>query len=122
LPTAIPTDVELYPSFQNHFGILAIRLDTVADCEDSSCLGLGIVSAPEPAYWPPLDADDATIVELGNGLQGYAYETDTISALHWVQDGTQYAVSYNEEMFSLEDTIAMANSMISEPPITEVPQ
>lgn len=118
LPNSVPSDVELYPSATQHFGILVLRLVTAPDCEDVSCLGLNIAVTAEPPYWPPPGDDTLTPVGLGNDIQGYSSEGGGFGAVQWVQDGSLYALSYKMDMFSLEDAIAMATSMVSEPPVT----
>ena len=69
LPASVPTDVALYPSVIQNFGMLILRLDTTPDCEASACLGMGIAIAAAPPYWPPED-EELTAVDLGQRHSG----------------------------------------------------
>ncbi|MBE9098339.1 hypothetical protein IQ267_02515 [filamentous cyanobacterium LEGE 07170] len=124
LPAAVPADVEFSPMFDNNSGAPVVRLRAVTDSEGTTTFGVIIMSAPEPTDWPPQNPNDhgLTVVELDEGLQGYAYGDNTIAGLQWVQDGRLYMLNINEQLLSLDDAIAMANSMIGESPITTSPQ
>ena len=120
LPASVPTDVALYPSVIQNFGMLILRLDTTPDCEASACLGMGIAIAAAPPYWPPED-EELTAVDLGNDIQGYANVSDGFGSIQWIQDRTIYALSYQVNVFSSVEAIAMATSMVNDPPIPHVP-
>ncbi|MEL6901089.1 MAG: hypothetical protein AAFP07_09080 [Cyanobacteria bacterium J06606_4] len=122
LPTAVPTDDALYPSYMQHFGIVIVRLDTTSDCDDSSCLGLNIAAVAAPADWPPPPPGEVALteVDLGDCIRGYSYEEGEFGAVQWIQEGSLYALSYRQDLFSADDAIAMATSMVSGPPVTNV--
>ncbi|MEO0457237.1 MAG: hypothetical protein AAF152_11755 [Cyanobacteria bacterium P01_A01_bin.114] len=75
------------------------------------------MATAEPPYWPPPGDGTLTPVDLGGGIQGYASEGGGFGAVQWVQDSSLYALSYKTDLFSFEDAIAMATSMVSEPPV-----
>ena len=122
LPAAVPSDVELHPTAFEHYGMVIVRLDTTVECNDASCMGVSIVVAEEPDGWPAMYDEELTPIVLGNDIQGYAVEGEVSSGMMWVQDGSLYAFSYQTALFSSEDALAMANSMVSQPPITNAPQ
>ena len=119
LPSFVPSEVELYPSVMRHFDIAMVRLDTIPECDDSSCIGLHATTV-EPAYWPPLGDDTLTTVSMGDSVQGYSSEGGGFGSVQWTQGGSLYALSYNQELFSFEDAIAMATAMVSEVPVNNL--
>ena len=114
LPTTVPSDVELYPSVMEHFGMVILYLSPEPDCDDSACRVLTIIKTVEPPYWPPENEDPNATVDLGNDVQGYSWGNQGIGSVQWIQDGWLYALGYDEAIFSEAEAIAMATSMASQ--------
>ena len=122
LPTAVPADVALYPSVrQIRADIHILTVGVTPDCTGERCLGFNIVTIPEPGPWPAADnrLTPITPVVLGNGIQGYSAEARGFASVEWMQDGSLYILNYRTTLLSTEDAIAMATSMVTEPPVSE---
>ena len=122
LPSMVPADVELHPlSREVYPGLNILDLGTQPECRAESCLGLKIVTVAEPGPWPaPEDQRLIPLTEVvfANDVQGYFSAADGFGSLEWMQDDSLYILIYSENMFSYENAIAMANSMIDESPIS----
>ena len=122
LPSLVSTDVELHPFARELYpGAHILAMRTQPECRAERCLGLQIVTVAEPGPWPaPEDQrlTPLTGVVLGDGIQGYSSEAGGFGSVEWMQDGALYIMIYSEDIFSFENAIAMANSMIGELPVT----
>lgn len=116
IPTAIPTDIELYPSTP---GGSVIFLNTEPNCEDIECTALVVATEPAaPPLWPFIGVNPFDTIDLADGVRAHFYERDGMASWQWVQDDAFFVLTYSQELFSREEAIAMATSMATEPPFT----
>ena len=122
LPSLVSTDVELHPVARELYpGAHILAMRTQPECRAERCLGLQIVTVAEPGPWPAtenLRQTPLTEVVLGDSTQGYSSEAGGFGSVEWIQDGALYIMIYSEDIFSKENAISMANSMISESPVS----
>lgn len=119
LPASVPTEAELYPFIDPVFvdnGRFGLRVGTEPNCYEGDCFGLIFFVSLPTASWPPT-GDTFTAVDLGNGIQGYRQSSQGQARIEWMQDDQYYMLIHNFDIVSAEDGIAMAQSMVSEPPI-----
>ncbi|MGD1854186.1 MAG: hypothetical protein ACFB2W_08025 [Leptolyngbyaceae cyanobacterium] len=125
LPAVVPTDVELYPVIQQtRPDILVLNVDTTPECAATRCIGFNIITIPKPNAWPAPEnrLTPITPVILGSsGIQAYTSEARGLASVEWMQDGSLYMLIYNTDLLSAEDAISMANSMTTEPPVSQAP-
>ena len=125
LPSLVSTDVELHPVARELYpGAHILAMRTQPECRAERCLGFQIVTVAEPGPWPaPADQrlTPLTGVVLGDGIQAYSSKAGGFGSVEWMQDGALYIMIYSENIFSLEDAIAMATSMVTEPLVSEMP-
>ncbi|MGF1569369.1 MAG: hypothetical protein ACFCVD_15090 [Nodosilinea sp.] len=125
LPTAVPSESELYPFISQATDTeLIVSLGVTPDCAEASCsIGMiGVTNARSaPENWPP-EGQNVTPVELSEGIQGYHFlqgEADTMNQLvMWQQDGLTYAIVTLANDPPQEEFVAIARSMANEPPIS----
>ncbi|MBE9139194.1 hypothetical protein IQ254_18670 [Nodosilinea sp. LEGE 07088] len=124
LPAAVPSDSDLYPFISQASDTeLIVSLGLTPDCADTSCT-IGMIGAtnagPIVENWPP-EGQNVTPVELGEGIQGYHLlqgESDAMNQLvMWQQDGLTYAIVTMASDPPQAEFVAIARSMVSEPPI-----
>ena len=123
LPAVVPTDVELYPFVIETDTVIMLRLDTAPNCTADDCFGIAIATThAENLNWPPT-RDSLISVDLGNGVQGYNYPgtSGVVGSVEWIQDDSFYSLGYKTDLFTAEEALAMATSMVSEPPISRMP-
>ena len=125
LPATLPSDSELYPFISQASDTeVVVSLGLTPDCADPSCaVGLIGVTDVEPTddNWPPT-GENVTPVDLGPGIEGYYLLRGEGEAMNqlvmWQQDGLTYAIATLADSSSQEEFIAIARSMVSEPPIS----
>ena len=125
LPATLPSDSELYPFISQASDTeVVVSLGLTPDCADPSCaVGLIGVTDVEPTddNWPPT-GENVTPVDLGPGIEGYYLLRGEGEAMNqlvmWQQDGLTYAIATLADSSSQEEFIAIARSMVSEPPFS----
>ncbi|MDB9528166.1 hypothetical protein PN498_19395 [Oscillatoria sp. CS-180] len=117
IPTAISSDIELYPSIMPEAGV--VFLNTEPDCEEIACTALVVAAQSEPPpLWPFIGANPMKSVDLADGIKAHFWERGGMASFQWIQDDSLYILSYSQAIFSEEAAIAMATSMANEPPFT----
>ncbi|MEO0542118.1 MAG: hypothetical protein AAFZ80_14810 [Cyanobacteria bacterium P01_A01_bin.105] len=120
LPTSVTAEMALYPYIDpvmTTYGSVFVGLSTEPDCTAGDCVGALILVRLPMDDWPPSD-EEMTTVDLGNGIEGYAALTPEGQQLRWLQDDLLYVLVHQLDVISAANGLAMATSMISEPPIT----
>ena len=122
LPTSVNTEMELYPYIDpvmTTYGSILLGLSTEPGCTEGDCIGAMILVSLPTDDWPPnYEGEDITAVDLGNGIQGYAIPSPEGTQIRWRQDDLQYVLAHPFDVISEADGLAMAQSMVSESPIT----
>ena len=122
LPSSVNATTQLYPyidPMMTTYGSLLLKLSTESGCSEGDCIGaLILVSLPTDNWPPSYEGEDITAVDLGNGIQGYVIPSPEGAQIRWLQDDLRYVLVHQFNVISAADGLAMAKSMISEPPIT----
>ena len=127
LPASLPdSSTELYPYLDSDNHRLSILFGTTPDCATSKhpnqCTigGLGIFLRDFEGWRSK--ADRMTPINIGNGIQGHTFTRgkgrSTNRLITWEQEGVRYVVGAIEALTSQDELLAIAQSMVTEPPIT----
>ena len=120
LPAAVNAQTELYPHINplmTTYGSILLGLSTEPGCTEGDCIGVAILVSLPTYDWPPT-YEGTTAVDLGNDVQGYAIPSAEGTQIRWRQDDLEYVLVHQFDVISEADGLAMAQSMVSESPIT----
>ena len=125
LPAAVPSDGELYPFISEASDTkLVVSLGITPNCASPNCtIGMiGVTHVESTSQnWPP-EGRNVTLVNLSEDVQGYhllrGEGNATNQLVVWRQDGLLYAIVTLANATPQNEFVAMASSMVSEPPIS----
>ena len=122
LPSSVNATTQLYPyidPMMTTYGSLFVGLSTESGCTEGDCVGAFILVSLPTDDWPPsYEGEEIIAVDLGNGIQGYAIPSPEGTQIRWLQDDLMYVLVHQFDVISEADGLAMAQSMVSESPIT----